>query len=818
MIMDPQFYKLLGIRFDEELFEAVKLPFGLAVAPSYFSSMMNVLIRHLRSQNIRMTYYLDDILIVAETKKEAERAIRITIDLFEKAKLKINMEKSKLCPVTAIEFRGWTFFFKEEGVTVILQQSKRIKLAQFSQQIENPTTVGYIQKLSGYLEFAYTFHKELYVLKTKVARLLAGNKSKDQSKQIRLSDQTLKLIRGLPKELAKIKPALLSVEPRTLVIATDASMDGAGCVVFDSGQTFSFKEQEGNTIAMKELKTVGKAIQEIAPGLPMRSNILIFCDNKNAISALEGRAKSKTLMEEGLRIREAARTQGIFIEARYISTRENIIADALSREKEINEVGSNVIKLPSSITIPPKTPKTFYDPIDNKGMWPALSANNDAKRPKTGGPARRQAVIDSLNERNEGVRNFIRRIDPAPRITKVDKLPIEMQSQASLSIGHGSFRKKKGNFIIPLPTIVDDEGSLYLEGSQIDIVENWMKESFKSGDPNSTIKHKVAVENSPLSFWLDSKESNNEKETGLSQKAKEFLRASTKESTRKNYTATTKRFVTFIRESLPGFNFKKVDIDHILQFMQHLREEGLQPQTMKNYLTGIMGTIKIEAPEAFKRISQDPLLEATRRTLSSLSSNRANPRPMKERAFEELNAQFILDWYSKRRSWDDQAMTVIAIMLLTGARISEAVRTRNPAFGKEKAEINSDLSLSITCASDETDTGLKAGRVVKSIPLEGLTSPQGELIQEMILTRHDFAAYLCFNYLPEEKEFDKLARRVRNKLKKLGISPHDFRHSYARSRFRQLQADGMSRNNALSIIRDELGHSSHDAILSYGDF
>eukprot|EP00792_Barthelona_sp_PAP020_P008347 TRINITY_DN3213_c0_g1_i3.p2 TRINITY_DN3213_c0_g1~~TRINITY_DN3213_c0_g1_i3.p2 ORF type:complete len:94 (-),score=13.82 TRINITY_DN3213_c0_g1_i3:531-812(-) len=79
----------------------------------------------------------------------------------------------------------------------------------------------------------------------------------------------------------------------------------------------------------------------------------------------------------------------------------------------------------------------------------------------------------------------------------------------------GSFRKKKGNFIIPLPTIVDNEGSLYLEGSEIDIVESWMKESFESAEQNSTIKHKVSVENSPLSFLLDSKELNDGKKTGL---------------------------------------------------------------------------------------------------------------------------------------------------------------------------------------------------------------------------------------------------------------------------------------------------------------
>eukprot|EP00792_Barthelona_sp_PAP020_P009440 TRINITY_DN3295_c3_g4_i2.p1 TRINITY_DN3295_c3_g4~~TRINITY_DN3295_c3_g4_i2.p1 ORF type:complete len:952 (+),score=19.05 TRINITY_DN3295_c3_g4_i2:886-3741(+) len=819
MQMDPQYYRLMGVRFDEEPFEAKKLPFGLAVAPSYFSSMMSVLVRHLRRQQIKITYYLDDILIVGKSQQEVRRAVESTIALFKNANLKINIEKSRLSPTKIIDFRGWTFLFGENEALVILQQTKRAKLAQFCQDFKNPTTIGDIQKLSGYLEFAFTFHKDLYITKTRVARLLAGNKSKEKSKRIRLTTETEQIVRNIPTELARIKPIPLSVEPRSIVIATDASMDGAGCIVFDSGQTLKFGEQEGKTIALKELRTVGSAVKAVTPNLPMGSNILIYCDNKNAIAALEGRAKSQALSEEGQEIRKFAREEGVFLEVRYISTRENIIADALSREKNYDGENSGKQKLPAMITIPPQTPKSFYDPLANPGMWPEVIPGGATRRPKTGGPARRQAVIDGRNnQQKEGSRNLMRRIHPAPRITNVEKLPPEMQEQARLSIGHGSFRKRKGNFIVPLPTITDDEGNLYLEGSQIHIVEDWLKESFRSNRPEATIRHKVGIENSPLSFWLQTKRTNTGQISGLSKEAKEFLMASTKKTTRDNYTSVTRRFITFMKERKHAFKFKEINIDHILQFLQHLREEDIQPQTMRNYLSGILATAKTEAPDAFRRIIGDPLLTATRRTIGSLASSRAAPKIIKEGAFGELNAQFILNWGSKRRTWDDQAMTVIAVMLLTGARIGEAVRTRNPMFGKDKIEINTDLSLSIICATDDDAKGLKSRRVCKKIPLLGISSPQGELIQQMIMTRHDCAPYLCFNHIPTEKEFTKLIRRVRTKLRGLGIKPHDFRRSFAQKRFRELITEGMSRDKALSVIREELGHSSHDAILSYGNF
>ena len=53
----------------EDLFEFACLPFGLASAPRIFTKLMKPVVGLLRHLGIRVILYLDDLLIMADTKE-----------------------------------------------------------------------------------------------------------------------------------------------------------------------------------------------------------------------------------------------------------------------------------------------------------------------------------------------------------------------------------------------------------------------------------------------------------------------------------------------------------------------------------------------------------------------------------------------------------------------------------------------------------------------------------------------------------------------------------------------------------------------------
>ena len=74
------------------------LPFGLKDSPWVFSRIVATFIGHLRRQGIRIFYYLDDWLLVAESQALLESHLQITLELSQKLGFIINWKKLMLIP------------------------------------------------------------------------------------------------------------------------------------------------------------------------------------------------------------------------------------------------------------------------------------------------------------------------------------------------------------------------------------------------------------------------------------------------------------------------------------------------------------------------------------------------------------------------------------------------------------------------------------------------------------------------------------------------------------------------------------------------
>jgi hypothetical protein len=74
-------HKYLRFRWKERVFEFNCMAFGLAPAPRNFNKILKVVMAFLRRRGIRLVIYLDDILILSESKEGLLVNINTVIDL-----------------------------------------------------------------------------------------------------------------------------------------------------------------------------------------------------------------------------------------------------------------------------------------------------------------------------------------------------------------------------------------------------------------------------------------------------------------------------------------------------------------------------------------------------------------------------------------------------------------------------------------------------------------------------------------------------------------------------------------------------------------
>ena len=94
----PQSRRLLGFKFLGKAYTYKVLPFGLKDSPWVFSRIVATVIGHLRLQGIRIFYYLDDWLLVAESRPLLESHLLTTLRLSQRLGFIVNWKKLMLTP------------------------------------------------------------------------------------------------------------------------------------------------------------------------------------------------------------------------------------------------------------------------------------------------------------------------------------------------------------------------------------------------------------------------------------------------------------------------------------------------------------------------------------------------------------------------------------------------------------------------------------------------------------------------------------------------------------------------------------------------
>ena len=248
----------LGKGKDMEFFYFKVLPFGLTSAPWAFTRVMKAIKRELRLQNIQVTSYLDDFLILGRSYEETLDHSSKVIDLLQRLGFKINWEKSSKEPQKVLEYLG--VMIDLEAMTFYLPEEKIQKILSFCEtgQRAYRLTRRALEKLVGFFNFAAQFLK-LGRLFLKPIVLWMNN-----STQVSQRDRFVPLDSSLKKALLPWmnlsflrRPIPIRRPSFSKTLMTDASLDGWSGVMFPHSVRGPWpSEWTHRSMNWKELKAV----------------------------------------------------------------------------------------------------------------------------------------------------------------------------------------------------------------------------------------------------------------------------------------------------------------------------------------------------------------------------------------------------------------------------------------------------------------------------------------------------------------------------------------------------------------------------------
>ncbi|KAG1453454.1 hypothetical protein G6F56_007571 [Rhizopus delemar] len=119
--------KYLSFLHQGMVYQYKSLPFGMSVAPRVFSKLMRFVIEPMRELGIRVVYYLDDICVLAQTKKEIQSNMQTLLKHLQTLGFIINQTKSQLTPMKTQEFLGFTFDTVTMKISVPYKKIEKMK-------------------------------------------------------------------------------------------------------------------------------------------------------------------------------------------------------------------------------------------------------------------------------------------------------------------------------------------------------------------------------------------------------------------------------------------------------------------------------------------------------------------------------------------------------------------------------------------------------------------------------------------------------------------------------------------------------------------
>jgi hypothetical protein len=150
----PDDKEFLQFRWRGKGYQFLSLCFGLASAPWAFTKILKPVVAFLRRQGIRIIIYLDDILILNQSKKRVEKDFATTVRILEACGFLINTEKSIGEGAKYIEYLG--LLINSEKLSLSLLPKKKGEIVLLCEKALNAESISLrdIAKILGNFAWA----------------------------------------------------------------------------------------------------------------------------------------------------------------------------------------------------------------------------------------------------------------------------------------------------------------------------------------------------------------------------------------------------------------------------------------------------------------------------------------------------------------------------------------------------------------------------------------------------------------------------------------------------------------------------------------
>ena len=318
--------RFLGFQFLGLSYQYVVLPFGLKDSPWVFTRVVATLVAHLRRLGLRMFYYLDDWLLVAESKELLESHLQTALRWTQDLGFLVNWEKSALVPQRLPSYLGAQLDFPNMLTRPL--EHRVLSLQTVIRDLLNRrlATALLWQKFLGHLASFVDLvpHCRLLMRPLQLHLLRFFTPSVDPpDRLVPLSPEIRVLCRAWssPARLLEGKP--FAPPPHSLVLTTDASKEGWGAVLHPHQVSGVWSKLESlDHLNALEMRVVLLALQSLE-SLVLGHSVLIHSDNMTVVSNInhQGGTLFSSLCRLALVLWEWCLQRRVFPSGSSISTR-----------------------------------------------------------------------------------------------------------------------------------------------------------------------------------------------------------------------------------------------------------------------------------------------------------------------------------------------------------------------------------------------------------------------------------------------------------------------------------------------------------------
>ena len=328
--------KFLTFQWKGRYFQFNVLPFGLTSAPRIFTKILKPVFSKMREEGFCVLGYIDDSLILGETREECTRATERLSQLLTELGFTINLEKSVLIPSKQITFLGYVL--NSRNMTISPTEKKKQKALKLVKKLLGGSKfkIRYVASVIGLLVdlgkgVEYGANHFRYLERDKIRALKKSGPLRFEG-MMKLSPEAKEELSWWKVVILKSSKKIRVNSPQKTLI-TDASQEGWGAVLGgqSTGGRWSLTEKSCH-INVLEMKAVLFGLKSFCKN-DFEEEILIKTDNTTAVSYINrmGGSRSDGCEAIAKEIWKFCESRELWLMASHIPGIDNEHADFMSR-------------------------------------------------------------------------------------------------------------------------------------------------------------------------------------------------------------------------------------------------------------------------------------------------------------------------------------------------------------------------------------------------------------------------------------------------------------------------------------------------------